>query len=145
MYPTNWLENKTASMRLTDGDVDLIASEYEEITGTSEQVDFRKFFFKLFDRALSRKSKEVVREVEIPANIPEGSFLVSPDKTTRALLNTCVELESKRLKRQVLPEEILLTLFSTQIIQGPGDWLPRRWNRSELIKIRDNALSLIHI
>lgn len=60
-----WLVSKMPGLRLTDPEVERIEADYEEITGTSEPVDFRKFFWALYDVAISRIAKVKEKRVEL--------------------------------------------------------------------------------
>ncbi len=91
-----WLASKNPGIRLTDPEVDRIAGDYEELTGTTEVMDFRKFFWNVYDIAISRLHKT-------KTNQEPAQFEIQ----YKELKTLCEHLEQKALDLEAINSQLV--------------------------------------
>ncbi len=64
--------------------------------------------------------------------IPSDCIVVRFDVMEMEILKQLSAIETKRVGKEVTAATILNRLFFHQIVDGPGDWLPRKYSQREL-------------
>ncbi|MEI6574787.1 MAG: hypothetical protein WCO63_01260 [Bacteroidota bacterium] len=81
---------------------------------------------------LEAAADELIAAAESAA-IPSDCLVVKFDKMEMALLAEMAGIETKRVGKEVSPQIVVNRLVYHQIVDGPGDWLPRTYTRRELV------------
>lgn len=108
----------------------------KDLTETFEALQDQNAALREQLNAMTVMAEDLQQAVE-KNTVPEDAILVTLDPMEKHVLDLMVKVESHNTGKVVTPAELLIRLFDAQVIEGPGDWLPRRFSTAQLKKIQD--------
>lgn len=126
----NSLEDYTALATSLDKEADALKAQVQSLIEEKHITD--ELCYNWEQEAKKRGYPDQATE------LATGEIVVKPSPLALHILNVCSEMESARIKKTVTAGDILLSLFNYQVVEGPGDYLPRTWNRRELREIQQS-------